>query len=113
MSVAQRMTMITTVQRNNAEIDEYNHPGPPKWETIGIDVMCYVWEKTASKMLDNGKLVVVSEPTAIIPIGIDITEKDRLYNITDRRGNELFGTMYINAVIRRKDHLELRLRHVK
>ena len=49
---------------------------------------------------------------AIVPSGTDITEADRIQKVENRADTpeELFGTMYIDAVIRRNNHFELRLR---
>lgn len=110
MAARQRMTMRTTIERDQATADPYGSPGPPDWQTLESDVPCYVWAEAARKMISDTQTVTLDHPGAIVPLGTDITEEDRLASITDRRGTQLFPLFYVDAVMRRKDHLELRLR---
>lgn len=54
--------------------------------------------------------VVTATYRAIVPLETDVTESDRVEKVEDRAASELYGEMYVDAVIRRKDHIELRLR---
>jgi hypothetical protein len=43
-----------------------------------------------------------------MPLGMDVSETDRIVAVTDRRGRPLaYGPLRVEAVIRRQDHLEL------
>lgn len=54
--------------------------------------------------------MVTATYRAIVPLETDVTESDRVEKVEDRAASELYGEMYVDAVIRRKDHIELRLR---
>jgi hypothetical protein len=113
MSAATRMTMSATIQRNNATIDDYNNPGPPVWQIIGKDVDCYVWEKSGSTITDNGKIIKVNLPAGIFPLDADIKKGDRVLEVKDRLGVTLFNMLYIDTILRHRDHLALELRHAE
>lgn len=102
--------MRATVQRNAAIDDGYGQKGPPIWEVLATNVACYVWSRKRRNEIGDKMMSVVEEPGMVAPLSTDVTEDDRILTVTDRRGNQLFDTMYINSVARRKRHLELRLR---
>ena len=115
MAVGGVMTMRATIQRDlREEIDHYGQLGPPEWTTIETEVRCRVWKGgTGGRRTDQGdeRTVTTDMPMAVFPLDTDITEKDRLLNVEDRRGNELFSMMYVDVVLRRKDHLAVGLRN--
>lgn len=113
MSARQMMIHRATIERNFATDDPLGQPGPPDWQIIGIDVPCRVWAGTGGgrrTVIENRQQVTVDMPGAIFPLDTDIDEAGRIRQVTDRRGNELFGMMAIDGVLRRKDHLEVRIR---
>ena len=110
MGVRSRMTMRATIERNEAGTDAYGQPGPPDWKAIAVDVPCYAWSEGKRMRIGDEKTVVLDGPGMVLSLGTDVTEKDRIRSVSDRLDAELFDTMYIDAVARRRDHLELRLR---
>jgi len=105
------MTMRATLDRNAGSADAYGHKAV-SWSTFAT-VACYAWAGTgrARRTSHGDEMTVVTDsPGMIVPSGTDITEDDRVNVIKDRRGTTLFGTMYIDAVLKRSDHLEVRLR---
>lgn len=114
MGARQRMTMRTTIERNEVAVDDdYGQPGPPDWQIIGVNVACYVWAGgTGGKRTSSGneRTVTVDTPGAIFPLSTDIDKEDRLDSVMDRQGVELFGELYIDSVLRRKDHIAVTLR---
>ena len=115
MAVRGMMIMRATIQRDlRTEGDNYNQPGPPAWTTIETEIACRVWKGgTGGRRTDAGaeRTITTDMPMAVFPLDTDITEKDRLLKIEDRQGRELFGMMYVDAVLRRKDHLAVGLRN--
>jgi len=117
MRARQRMTMRATIERNMAVMeDNYGQPGPPDWQVLTENVACYVWAGGTGigggRMTDsaNERTVVVDGPGAIFPTGTDIKDADRLSTVTDRRGVELFGMLYVDGTLYRRDHLAVGLR---
>jgi hypothetical protein len=45
----------------------------------------------------------------MVPLGTDILAHDRVSSVRDRMGNELFAGMVVDSVVRRADHLAVRL----
>ena len=110
MSARSNMRMRTIIQRDDASIDAYGQKGPPIWLSISTDVPCFAWHDRRRTSIRNEGITVLEGPGMIVPKGTDVTEKDRILSVADREGTALFGIMEIDAVSRRKDHLELRLR---
>tara|TARA_Y100000310_G_scaffold47500_3_gene44074 strand:- start:1045 stop:1392 length:348 start_codon:yes stop_codon:yes gene_type:complete len=111
MPARYRMIHRIFVQRNGASANAYGHTSPQSWAALAT-VAGYVWvtNETAQHIEEFSQSS--ARYRAIIPLGTDVTEKDRIEKVEDRADSptELFGTMNIDAVIRRKNHLELRMR---
>jgi len=109
MSARQRMTMRVYLQRNSAAANDYGEPSPPSWAALST-APGYVWVDTEDTRHEPGSTVVSGYYRGILPVTTDVTEKDRVLKVENRAASQLFGLMAIDAVIRRKDHLELRMR---
>lgn len=109
MSARQRMTMRVFLQRNSASANAYGEPSPPSWGALST-TPGYVWVDTEDTRHDPALTVVSAHYRGIVPITTDVTEKDRVQKVENRAASQLFGILDIDAVIRRKDHIELRLR---
>lgn len=111
MGVTGLMTMRATIERNETPgVDDYGQKGPPGWIIVGVDVPCYVWIDTKRRVVADQRTVIAETPMALVERDLDVVAEDRIRQVVDRRGNELFGTMYVDVVVRRRDHQELRLR---
>lgn len=109
MGARQRMTMRAVLQRNRAQKNPYGHTGGPDWRTLESAMPCLAWETTAQT--STGNIVIeAGTPMMIFPLSVEATIDDRIESVSDRIGNQLFGTMVIDAVMRRKDHFEARLK---
>ena len=112
MPARQRMTHRVFIQANAATADAYGHPSVPSWGTAN-EVAGYVWVDTEDTGNDNEMTLVTGRYKGIVPIGTTVAEnKYRVQKVENRADTptQLFGIMDIMAVIRRRDHLELRLR---
>jgi len=109
VGIRSRMTMRAVIERNQASADAYGHPGPPNWQIIAPAVPCYVWLRQAGTVVGAERTVTVDAPTMVVPLDTDITAADRVRNVADRLGKELFGMLHVDAVLKRRDHLEVRL----
>jgi len=113
MSARQRMTMRCTTQRNaETDTDGYGLPEAPDWDDYLTDVHCYVWySKGGSKRTKAENKMTLTLDTAhmIAPLGTDILESDRIAEVRNRLGVQLFGAFTIDSIHRRGDHLDLLL----
>jgi len=110
VSARSAMTMRATLQRDTARDDEYGQPGPPDWQTTA-DVACLTWQGAGRKSQQAARTVEADEHTMLVPSGTDIVSGDRVLEVYDRRGTVLREIpLYVDAVLRRRDHLEARLR---
>ena len=105
------MTMRLYLQRNSASVDAFGHPSPPTWGALST-TPGYVWVNREDTLHTNELTAVSGRMEGMVPLGTDVTEQDRVEKVENRADTptELFGMMYIDAVIRRKNHTELRLR---
>ena len=103
------MTMRAFAQRNSATRDAGGHLNVPVWEMLAT-IPCYVWAKRGDTFHKGELSADETRYGAIVPLGTDITSEDRFEKVHDRASTELFPTMYIDAVLPRKDHLELKMR---
>lgn len=110
-----------TVQRDDslaAEPNAWGNPSTPDWQDHLADVPCRAWTAVGNSFHDIGSvkpssLVVIEDRRAMVPLGTDIVETDRVLTIT-YRGQEIFdGPMTVWAVLDYPDHLELVLRRVR
>jgi len=112
VSARQRMTMRATIERNAGTEDAYGNPRTD-WQIVGIEVPCYVWAARGGgrrTRIGDQDQITLDLPGAIFPLATDVDHKDRLLTVVDRRGEELFAMMYVDAVLRRRDHLQVSLR---
>lgn len=109
MGARSRMDMRLYAERNAATKDVLGHQGPPNWIGLGT-FPARVWVVTGDTRHAEGLSVDASRYRAMVPLGTDITSVDRAVKVTNRRAVDLFGTLYIDAVLPRPDHLELRMR---
>jgi len=110
MGAKQKMTMRVTIERLRDKKDPYGQPGAD-WRVYHSEIPCYVWE-TGDRKITGTSIVEAGSPMMIIGKSIDVTMDDRIQNVIDRRGNELYGIMTIDSIIKRKDHKELRLKKI-
>jgi hypothetical protein len=112
MSARQKMTMRTTIYRNNATVDPTGHPGPPKWEELYINMPCYIWE-TGDRKIYGTSIVDVASPMMIYPKKYDVQSGDKTGAVTTKNGDDqLFPAMMIEEPLYRKDHREARLKKI-
>ena len=111
MSCRTRLTMRAFIQRNStpANDDGYGQPSPAVWDDLST-APCYAWVTTGDVKHGEEVSLDASRYRAILPAGTDVTSDDRLEKVEDRIGTEKFGVLYIDAILQRRDHLELRMR---
>jgi len=110
MPARQAMVHRLYLQRNAAARDGYVHKSPPDWQALAT-VAGRVWVATEETEYDAEVTAVIGRYRGIVPLGTDVTEKDRVEKVLNRADTptQLFDVMAIDAVIRRKNHVELHL----
>ena len=111
------MTMRAIVERNTASgTDAFNNPVAPVFEAVSSEpIPCRAWIRARNTLtLNTEQVVMVEERHAIVPLSADVEIGDRLQNITDRLGNELFpGPLLVEGKLPRSNHYDLLLKVVE
>jgi hypothetical protein len=109
------MKMRCSIERNLGTTADGFGQKDGSWRAIAGAVPCHVWAgSSGGKHTSAGetRTITTDLPGAILPMGTDVTPQDRLGIVTDKQGRQLFGLMYVDAVLPRITHLELRLRNI-
>ncbi len=110
MATGSRYTMRALTQRNTAAANAYGEKTPATWTTLVASQRCRVWVSDERTREGDAGRVPIEDLRGAVPLGTDLTERDRFGSVSNRRGTQLFGALLIDGVMRRVDHLELRLR---
>lgn len=110
------MTMRCVIERDTtAGTNSAGYEQTPTWTTLASGVPCRMWddERTSRSDQDGRVRTFYSDRKVILALDTDVTDEDRIGDVTDRRGNTLFtGPARVDEIRRRHDHIELRLREV-
>ena len=113
MGSRQRMTQRALVQRATTVDDEYGMPGPAAWATHIASLACWLYSRVEREVMDSRKTAVVEDLRLLVPKGTDVTERDRINGVLDRRGSTIrSGILLIESVVNRRSHLELVVRGI-
>jgi hypothetical protein len=76
------------------------------WHTLAAQVPCYFWaDVSQGEVLTAERLVLVRGYRLIIPVGIEVQERDRIRDIQTRNRKPLYrGTLAIAQIIARASH---------
>ena len=110
-AIVSQMIHRAVVQRDTATgTGDWNTDNAPTWAAHLPAAKCFAWSVAGREVIDRDKTVVVEDIKALFPLGTDITEKDRITNITDRKSVVLFGgPMGVDKIQRHTSHLEASL----
>jgi hypothetical protein len=115
--VASRLSLIhrCTIERDdNAGSTSADGWGdPPDWQAHLTDLACRWWTSGGRETVtDKDTTVAVDSQMLIVPLDTDVTEQDRVNDITYRGVAITGGPIGIRAVNPKKDHLELILMRI-
>jgi hypothetical protein len=102
--------MRCEIQRNQGGVDQYGQE-VIDWQTIATDVPCTAYHDSGAESIRDIGIVSTDQVTVIVPLSTNVDEHDLIKGITDRQGNELFDLLVIEAVMKRRDHIQIRTRH--
>lgn len=112
------LTQLVTTQRLAADgTDTWGGPGEQTWADNLIDVPCIAWVDSDNSASDEraakSDVIVKTDRRMLVPLGTDITEADRVGDITDRGVVFLDGPMGVQAVLPTQAFLEVSLRRIR
>lgn len=81
----------------------------PDWQTHLSDLPCRTWATSGREQADEHATVVIEDMRILLPLGTDVTEQDRVGDVTYRGDTIIAGPVQIRAVLRYRDFLELAL----
>jgi head-tail adaptor len=109
MGARQTMRMRCTLERN-VETSDGGGGTTQSWVTSYTGLACRWWAEQGDEVVAGGQVVRRNRDCLIVPLGTNVTPRDRVAVITDRRGLVIVsGPVWIDAIDRRRDHLELKL----
>lgn len=111
------LSHVCTIERdaNAASTSSDGWGSSPSWQAHLSNLACRFWAVSGREQIaDKDSIVGVDEQKMIVPLGSDITERDRISaaGVTYRGAAIITGPIGIRAVNPRKDHLELILTRV-
>lgn len=113
--VALRHRLATQRDANAGE--ETNSRGDivkPGWDDHLDEVPCRAWTTTVQEPNEDDVLIAVEERRVAVKRGTDITEADRVLEVTEKDGTVLFdGPMEVKGVQIYPDHIELQLKRIR
>lgn len=104
-----------TIERdaNAATEDAWGNPQAPNWQPLATDVPCRAIADSGREPVDADRTVVVVDLRLLLPLGTDVTERDRISAVSERGAEYLDAPFGIEAVLRRRTHLELHLVRIR
>lgn len=103
----------TTVERDGQTSEnDWGHPGTPDWDTSTGRVPCRAWINAGKEAVTTDRTAVIRDLRCMVPLDTDVTERDRLGDITEGDTVLFEGPHAIEAVLRHPDRLELLLEKV-
>jgi hypothetical protein len=110
MGISQKMTMRVTIERQGNYTDPYGGKSN-LWTTLHSEIPCFVWE-SENRMNYQTHIVESGTPYMVLHKGTDITVDDKIVSVLDRKGNQLFGKIGIESVVKLKECVKLRLKKI-
>jgi hypothetical protein len=116
MTARNAMTHRCTIQRDASHSgtvrDEWGGDQPPEWAATTTEtVSCRYWYAESATIMDGQRNIITTARMLLLPIDTDVTDDDRIGDITDRRGRVLVeGPMRIDSLgAHERDHLIAKL----
>lgn len=109
MGARQAMRMRCTLERN-VETSDGGGGTTQSWVTSYTGLACRWWAEQGDEIVTGGQVVRRNRDRLIVPLGTNVTPRDRVATVTDKLGGVIVpGPIWIDAIDRRRDHLELKL----
>jgi hypothetical protein len=105
LSFTHRCTISRDV--NASTTNARGNPSAPNYQPLATGVLCRAWTTMGAERVTEDAIAAVEDMRLLLPIGTDVTERDRIGDITERGATYFAGPIGIRSVIRQRDHLEL------
>lgn len=107
------MTHRATVERPTEAVDRYGQDAPSAWPVLYSALPCRYWETSGLESVAGNLQMVSDQHRLQVPRDTDLTELDRVTQITDRAGNVVAsGAFEIRHIARKPAHLVVELRRI-
>lgn len=106
-------------RKQGSEVDPYGNEMPPSWGVYHDNLKCWYWiEPTQDAVAEQPTRmgwpdIALDKVNLVLPAGTDVTEEDRILEVTDLDGNVITGPMNIKEVRKRPYHTHLVLHEVR
>ena len=108
------MTMRADVERDaTTTTDPYGHPDAESFAALAT-IPCFVTSKRRTEQNDDKKTALIEDIRCSMPLDTDVTELDRIAQITNRLGTVLYtGPLRIDTIQYKHTHIEMNLRRIQ
>ncbi len=105
---------LCNIERDtSAGSDAWGSPNTPTWTALA-SLLCHAWTSAGRESVSVDRTVVIEDRRVSLPLGTDVTERDRITSITTLSGGTHFeGPMGISSVLTYGDHIELTLERLR
>lgn len=109
------LTMLAVIERDQATVDGYGQQTRSDWQPAGT-IPCRLWWfrgeaiRSAQRLyVDPARTVPVDEGGLMVPLGVDVTERDRVKRLLWAADGSPYveGPFAITAVNAQEDHAEI------
>lgn len=109
------LTHLCTIERNAnaATANGRGNPTSPNWQPSATNVACRYYTTGGRERAEAETTYVAEEMRLLVPVDTNVTERDRIGDITDRGTVIVGGPVGIRVVHHRRDFLELALVQIK
>jgi hypothetical protein len=104
-----------TIQRDGSAgtPDAWGSPVAPAWAAHVEGQPCRTWVDAGREPIDPDRTVTITDRRMIVPRSTDVTTRDRIIDISERGTVFAAGPWAIEAVLERREHLELVLQEIR
>src|SRR5690242_10787800 len=87
------LTHSCTIQRdaNLGTPDDWGTPSTPDWQDHLTGQPCRAWTMAGREQMDSSTTAVIEDMRMIVPLGTDVTEQDRVGDVTYRGDTIIVG----------------------
>lgn len=104
----------TQRDQNAGTPDPWGATQPPNWQPHLTGQPCRAISDAVRHPVDDQRIAFIETRTLFVSLDADITEQDRIADVTDRHGNTILpGPMIILGRIAYPDHAELALEQIR
>lgn len=105
-----------TIERdaNLESEDGWGDQETPEWKPHLEDVPCRAWTESSREPVNEENTAVLEGRRVSVAVGTDVTARDRIGDVVDRKGNVIYeGPSGIEGILTYPDHLEIVLERIK